>query len=429
MVLVTAGSSTIAASQGNGAAATIRPLVSRPEGQDSGIWWAQISGNGKTAFVWTRDDLLPGLLSTDRYRLFAVDIATNQVRLVSGDGRLQPEAVSSDGRFVVGSYELSNMEATAVVVDTVTGYVHALDLAEPLTFLREATISADGSTIAFAATTGLGATLTSNRMFIADVATGEVTEPLAGADGDLYDLHLNSDATILAFASQAGNLDMPAGSRGSNAVIYDRVRGTLEYAYTTTGGGVPDGQSAVYGISADGSKVLVRSGASNVVGAQTSEPTDSLQPFMYDRSTGAMASIVIPELGLGPAYVADQSADLGVLAVTSETDSLALRHEVAAGRSTSLYGTGVEPDGPLWTGALDPISLDDSGDVAVILSQATNLGPDRDEFTDAFIVGAGTPDPTAQVYVPPEIPLPPELFTLDTISPTPIDPPGNDIGY
>jgi hypothetical protein len=402
---------------------SVRLLVQRPADDANQPWWSRITDDGRTAFVSTRAELVADLPPSDHSRLFAVDVATNDVRLVTDDWRFQPRAASADGRFIVGAYEFGLDDNSAVAIDTVTSVIHTFDLGEPITFLRDVSISLDGTTAALSLTTGLGPSLSDERLFIVDMATGHVEEPLAGADGALWGPRLSSDGSIVAFSSYAENLDMAPGNSGSDPVVYDRRTGTLSYALTTMDGDVPNDQSTVLALSDDANTVLINSWASNLGGQPLTDTDFKMRPYLFDRTTGRTEPLSIPDVDTMIDWsIVDTSNDLNVLAVASSVGVTSILYDVAADESRSLYGPGVVPNAGLLASAYDGISLDATGDVAVFASGATNLGPDADEIADVFIVGAPEPQADGEPYSPPEHPLPATTIGDNKITPPKVTP-------
>ena len=82
-----------------------------------------LTDDGGTAFVMTKAELLPDLPPSDRFRVFAVDVATGTPRLVTDDWRVSPEAVSADGRVMLVTYQVDDSKLVPAIVDTSTGQI------------------------------------------------------------------------------------------------------------------------------------------------------------------------------------------------------------------------------------------------------------------------------------------------------------------
>jgi Tol biopolymer transport system component len=386
-----------------------------------GTFWARIADDGRTAFLFTRDELLPDLPPSDRYRVFAVDVATGALRLVTDDWRVEPEAISADGRLMVAKYHVDDDSDTAVLIDTTTGEVR--DLLSFTGSLHSGDISADGSTIALSFDRSAGTAESKLELFLIDSATGAFDESLLIADGDLFHPHLSADGSVLAFSSYADNLSVGVGNDGSDAVVLDRLTNVMTFAYTTIDGDVADDQSVASMISADGSIVFIGTSATNLGGPI---PAGSPPPYRFDRTTGATTAVVVPGTDV-IAELVDTSRDGSRQLVSSDGDTSAYLYDVPSGRSVEVTRAagGSSADGRLPTGPLANLSMNADGTVVVLVTSATNLGPDHDDVADVFVwelIGSELPEapPTETLpTMPPEPPMP----TEPTPPPPPVDVP------
>jgi hypothetical protein len=401
------------AAQPADAGSQIRPLVTRPDGEDEGTFWARITDDGRTAFLFTRDELLPDLPPSDRYRVFAVDVATTTVRLVTDDWRIQPEAVSADGRLMVARYHVDDRADSVVLLDTATGEVR--DLLSFTGSLHGGDISADGSTVALSFNRWGDPAQPKLGLFLIDTVSGSMDDSLLLADGDLFHPHLSADGSVLAFSSYADNLPVGIGNDGSDAVVFDRHANVMTFAYTTIDGDVADDQSVASAISADGSIVIIGSSASNLGGAG---PLGAQSPYRFDRVTGATTSIVVP--GAGPdvvLQVVDSSRDASRHLLTGDGSPAVYLYDVVSSRAVDVTraADGTPSDGGLPTGRRENLSMNADGTAVVVVTTASNLGPDHDDIADVFVwelTGPALPEvppvarpPTTEPTVPAEPPV------------------------
>ncbi len=424
-ITITGGPIARATDTGSPDDAIVAEALTRATTVEDLVVWASPSGNGQTIFLRTKARLLDDLTFTDRFRIYGVDVVTRQIRVVSEDGSFDPQAVSYDGRIIIGALELEYSKHALVALDTVTGSMHPFDLPEPLTFLRQATISTDGTTVALTGTTGSGETLSPNRLFIADVASGAVTEPFAGADGELFDAYVNHDGTIVAVSSYAENLDMPLGSVGSDAIVYDRVAGTLEYAHVTTDGGVPDDQSTVAGMSSDGRFVFVRSWASNFPGSTVEPGTyGSMQLYRFDRETAGMDRLPTQgdESGDTPTVVFSPNGSrmVSLGQIDGQIDVV----DVDSWQSHPLAGE----EGPFVATSpyASPAGFDESGELLVFVAADSTDATGFGGIFRPFAIGLPPADPSADPYVPGEVVLPPAIAGGNTGPVVPLPTPSVD---
>ena len=366
-----------------GGAAGVRLLVTRPSGEDDSVTWVKLTNDGRTAFVNTKAELVDDLAPSDHPRVFAVDVASGAVRLVTDDRRVTPLAISGDGRLMLVGYEEDDTTDVPTLLNTETGATRPLTQGGGA--IGDAVFSSDGSTAAFTVSRPSEQDFI-NHLVIADLTTSTNDISLVDADGDLFDPYLSADGSILAFSSYAGNLPVGVGNNGSDAVVLDRRTNEMKFAYTTTDGAVADDQSAVSGMSADGSTVIVRSWATNFDGPSHGE----MNYFAYQRDSGAISKII--DTGIDTpsmTNVAAASADGSLLLLKPDITHEVMRYDVASRQwsNIALAADGALADGGV-TDFAGAMAMSADGSVVAFVSTATNLGADHDDINDVFVWGA-----------------------------------------
>jgi uncharacterized repeat protein (TIGR01451 family) len=155
-------------------------------------------------------------------------------------------------------------------------------------------ISADGTLVAFSSTsTNLVSTDTdtSSDIFVKDLTTDAVT--LVSTDdlenkgnGESFEASISADGTLVAFSSTSTNLDDADGEPDLDIYVKDLGTGDLALASITSGGVIGDGTDATPSLSADGSAVAFSSFST------TLDPTDvdlAEDVYVKDLSSGALA--------------------------------------------------------------------------------------------------------------------------------------------
>ena len=160
------------------------------------------------------------------------------------------------------------------------------------------TLSADGSKVAFYS---YASNLVENDtnglvdVFVKDLNTGEITRVNTDVNGVEADSHgfdpvLSADGTKVAFYSDASNLVV--GDTDTNGVkdvfVKDLQTGIVTRVSTDAEGTQADGESLDVSLSADGTKVLFSSEATNLVEGDTNGVKDV---FVKDLITGAIVRV------------------------------------------------------------------------------------------------------------------------------------------
>jgi Ca2+-binding RTX toxin-like protein len=144
------------------------------------------------------------------------------------------------------------------------------------------TFSPNGTEVAFysaASNLVAGDTNSVGDIFVKDLATGAISLVSTAADGtlgngdSLYPV-FSPDGTKVAFLSGASNL-VPGDTNGeSDLFVKTLAAGAIERISTDAAGGQGNGGSGDLAFSPDGSKVVFRSGASNLVPNDTNNADD-----------------------------------------------------------------------------------------------------------------------------------------------------------
>jgi Tol biopolymer transport system component len=232
--------------------------------------------------------------------VLVVDLATGKAVNVTGGGDAASfgASVSADGSAVAFSSAATNLvegqgdgnHAPDIFVhDLATGETVNLSLTIGRGGSFEPSISADGSRVAFRLD-GDG----TQDILVMDTATSaqegggwiEVTE---GGDGSSFAPSLSGDGSRVAFESTATNLVAgEADANGATADVFLHDLATGETINVTEGG---DAASFGASVSADGSKVVFTSAATNLVAGETDGDGGALDVFLFDLDTGEVTNV------------------------------------------------------------------------------------------------------------------------------------------
>jgi len=239
-------------------------------------------------------------------------------------------------------------------------------------------------------------------VFLKNVSTGAVqllSSSSAGVKGNDSStaIGFTPDGSTALFWSFATNLD-PLDTDSHLDVYVKRVTGALALASTASSGQKGNSDSVAAAISADGTKVLFTSTATNLVPAD-SDP--GLDVYLKDLTTGALTLVSTAANGAkgdrasqGDALSADGTKVL----FSSLADNLdpadgdavwdVYLKDVTTGAITlvSASGTGAKGDGDSFGR-----SLDAAGAAAMFTSEGSNLDPlDQDALDDVYVKDLGT---------------------------------------
>lgn len=231
-----------------------------------------------------------------------------------------------------------------------------------------------------------------------------ISRPASGfADGASHSPAISGDGSIVAFATDANNLGLPApqgtvptqiclaGPLGPSG----RPRLCVSYNFTT---GLPaNAPAGGVQLSADGRQGVFESAASNLVVADGNQDSDIFW-FSWDgqRPTGLVrvSTAANGDPGNGPSYGASISADGDTISFISEADNLVLGDTNGVAdvflkhvRSGQIVMLGRATDGAQANAASANADLSGSGNMLVYESLANNLSNlDQNDYADVYRV-------------------------------------------
>jgi Tol biopolymer transport system component len=266
-----------------------------------------------------------------------------------------------------------------------------------------AAISGDGRYVAFQSQAkNLVAQDANNAgdIFVHDRQTGQTTRVSVSssgdeAQGDSNDPAISADGRYVAFVSHADNL-VPGDTGGYlNVFLHDRQTGQTTRISTGFGGITTDGDSDSPAISGDGSTIVFRSDAANLLAAG-SDTNSAGDIFAYDRPAGTISRVSVASDGAqahaestAPAISADGNA----IVFTSVADNLTASNTSGLGNiylRDRLTGQTIwvshALDGSAPDGVSDFPTISGDGNLIAFTSSANNLvGYDAKSFTDVFL--------------------------------------------
>ncbi|HUS66822.1 MAG TPA: hypothetical protein VMZ28_19930 [Kofleriaceae bacterium] len=194
----------------------------------------------------------------------------------------------------------------------------------------EATISADGSAIAFSFGGGdLVEDLHSDaiQIYVRDRSGGGSEVISVNSDGDAAaaastEPQLSADGVQVAFRSEAANLHGSDENGAADVFVRDRIGGVTELVSQSSDGEPADAGSSSHSMSADGRFVVFVSEATNLVDGDDNGVADV---FVRDRQTGTTARVSAPVTGGdadGASVAAVISGDGRVIAFSSAATNL-----------------------------------------------------------------------------------------------------------
>ena len=312
---------------------------------------------------------------------------------VQANGWSFPNAISSDGRFVVFiSYadnlvpDDTNGEGDAFVHDRQTGETTRVSISSDGVQGNNRSggsgICADGRFVVFSSgadnlvpddTNGEG------DAFVHDQQTGETTRVSVSSDGFQANKNcggggISADGRFVVLSSKADNL-VPNDTNGQNDVfVHDRQTGETTRVSVSSYGFQANGNSFGGGISADGRLVVFGSEAFNLVPDDTNGEGDAFVHDLNNENTLETLIDIIP--GIYPNII-----NLGFL----ETIPAAII------TTESLHAIDVDPTTCLFEGASavswNMVDVDEDGDSDLVLHfNIQSLGLNRDS-TQATLIG------------------------------------------
>jgi Tol biopolymer transport system component len=252
--------------------------------------------------------------------VYTKDLASGDLTLVStttegekGNGYSWLPSLSADGTAVAFASAATNLHpddgdsiVDTYVKDLITGELVLVSTAENGVKANAASyfpsISADGTAVAFySAATNLGQVGGSPgyHVFVKDLVTGDVTLAATNdngkrANGFSYEATLSADGTRVAFYSEATNLDPADTDTAGDIYVKDLVTGEVMLASVSETGEKSNGWNEYPAISADGTKVVFVSAATNLDPLDTDEVVDV---YLKDLVTGDITVVTVSETG------------------------------------------------------------------------------------------------------------------------------------
>jgi len=313
-----------------------RISVSTAGGQADGpSYLPSISGDGHVVvFRSYATNLVPG--DTNGVSDILVrDLAagtTVRANSAAGGGQANGDSIFStvtpDGRQVAFDSTASNLVAgdtnrtsDVFVRDLAAGTVRRVSLGSAGTQSNghsyHPALSADGSRIAFDSTaTNLAPGVTTEswrEVYVRDLSTGVTA--LASGDSTGHpggafsgDPSISADGRRVEFASDSARL-VPGDTNGYDIFVHDLATGAMRRVTVDSAGGQADGDTVSASISADGTRVIFRSDAANLVPGDTNGAADI---FVHDLSSGATSRVSVGDHGQADAssyYAPALSAD------------------------------------------------------------------------------------------------------------------------
>jgi Tol biopolymer transport system component len=363
--------------------------------------------------------------------VYAKDLATGNITLVSatrtgvaGNGASFSAVVSADGsRVLFLSYASNlhpadtNQEGDAYVKDLTTGVLTlatASDAGVPANRGQSyaATLSADGSTVAFiSAATNLDPADRDDRLdvYVKNLATGDVALVSTSATGvksnkscDDFTLGLSADGDTVAFRCRADNLHPDDTDGKYDVYVKDVPSGELTLASTTGSGVKGNDHSGSPLLSADGRTVAFETSARNFDPRDRDDDTDI---YVKDLVTGELTLASTSDDGVKAndfSFLSGLSADGQVVAFYSSASNLDPARTDVAPFAYYAYvkdlpsGDLTIPDrsaaGEAGNGESSQPSLSADGATVAFESEATNLDPaDSDALDDIYVATLAAP--------------------------------------
>ena len=358
-------------------------------------WSPALSANAnKIVFASAASNLVVGD-TNGAWDVFVKDLSTGSVSRVSttsnglqANGGSSYSSLSADGNKVVFFSTASNLVAEDTngiedifVKDLNTGAITRVNTASDGSQANRASyqynsasLSSDGSKVVFSSSASnlvQGDTNGSYDVFVKDLNTGVTTRVSTASDGSQgnsisvsYKAALSADGSKVVFESRASNLVTNDVNDSSDIFVKDLNTGALTIVSTTSDDYQVSGDSSVPSLSADGNKVIFSSDAINLVPSDLNGIADI---FVKDLVTGAITLVSI----------ANDGSQANV-------------------RSSSS-------------------ALSADGSKAVFVSEAKNLTNDRNDATGVFSVTLNAGD-TVRASVSYTLPINIENLTLTGVS-------------
>jgi Ca2+-binding RTX toxin-like protein len=318
--------------------------VGVPGNGSSGSSAAGFSADGTKVMFSSRASNLVAGDTNGAEDLFVRNLATGDVMLVSGNaagavgnGTNSVAVFSADGTKVLFQSTASNLVQgdtnglrDLFVKDLVSGAIMAVNTSadgvigsggtnDGNTF-SQATFSTDGAKVLFYSVSSnliAGDTNGVTDVFVKDLATGAITLVTGTSDGrfgndsssGIIAAAMSVDGSKVVFSSRSSNLVAGDTNGATYIFVKDLATGALALVSGTAAGEAGNGDAGSPLFSADGTKVLFTSTASNLVAGDTNAAADI---FVKDLQTGAVtlvsgtaAGVIGNSASTGPVFSAD----------------------------------------------------------------------------------------------------------------------------
>lgn len=318
-----------------------------------------LSADGtRVAFDTGSYNLLPDDPTGD-LDIYVKDLVTGELLLAStatdgtkANGYSARASISDDGTKVAFQSTATNLDPAdgdptydVYVKDLVTGSVSLASVTAGGTkgnsYSFSPAISPDGTMVAFASqATNLDPADTDSitGLYVKDLLTGELflasaSDQGVSGDGASFGASLSRDGRMVAFTSQATNLDPGDGQAGEDVYVKDLASGDLALVSTAENGTKGNGVSHLGSISADGRLVAFDSVSTNLDAADQDNIDDV---FLKDLAAGGVTLLSVRADGVkgdGHSGAASSSADATRVAFGSGATNL---YPQASGRTQIL---------------------------------------------------------------------------------------------
>jgi len=323
-----------------------------------------LSADGtKLIFVSEADNLVPDD-NNGKADVFFKDLNTGTISLVSttasgeqgNDASTRP-AISADGHYVAFASAASNFLA-----DDANGHIPDIFVKDMFTGALTLVSSSSGG----------------------EQANSANQEDIAGS----FDPSISADGRLIAFASTASNLVPDDTNRAFDVFIKDMLAGEVQLASTSASGEHGNQSSSAPQLSADGSKLVFSSVASNLVpNDRTGNGINEFiaDPYYKDLHTGEVKLVntsASGEQGAGGVYLTAISSDGSKVALLSFDDNMVANDtnnnpdiflkDMATGAVTLVSASASGEQG---NGFSSLPSISGDGQLIAFASFATNLVP------------------------------------------------------
>lgn len=286
--------------------------------QPSGYSYIPVFSRDGTKVLFSSMAALTGVNYVSSGNIFLKDLSTGQVTMVNRDSNdkavllddhamslgmsLSPDATkvvfSADGKSLVAND--TNDTSDIFLKDLVSGKLTRISVGSNGQQADGANyspvFSPDGKKVAFISNaTNLVQGDISHRtdILVKDLVTGQLTQVSTGSNGeqtngDSFSPVFSPDGSKMLFSSTSSNLVAGDTNATQDIFIKDLVTGKVSRISLGNQGEQANGQSGVASFSADGSKIVFASDASNLVAGDTNNKTDI---FVKDLITGAIQRV------------------------------------------------------------------------------------------------------------------------------------------